>query len=142
MRLWTKMALLLLFVPLVASAQFKDLDTAMSNLNRGFGSGDVQAIVAGIGDSDQVQLDFRGLIDKSGYFGKDQVALLLDSLFDKAKPTDFQPTSSRGGSSGGQYQVRANWTVNVGGKSQTRNLYIILQKKADHWSIASVQSGS
>ena len=46
MRLSTKMALLLLFVPLVASAQYRDLDVALSNLTRGFGSGDPQAIVA------------------------------------------------------------------------------------------------
>lgn len=50
MRLWTKMAFVLLFVPLIASAQFKDLDGALSSLNRGFGGGDVQAIVAGIAE--------------------------------------------------------------------------------------------
>jgi len=33
MRLSIKMAFLLLFVPLIASAQFKDLDAAMTNLN-------------------------------------------------------------------------------------------------------------
>ena len=51
-RLWTRMALALAFFPVIASAQFKDLDTAMSNLTRGFGGGDAQAIVAGIGDSE------------------------------------------------------------------------------------------
>ncbi|HEX9161594.1 MAG TPA: DUF4783 domain-containing protein [Thermoanaerobaculia bacterium] len=143
MRLWTKLAFVLLFVPLVASAQFKDLDSALSNLNRGFGSGDVQAIVAGIGDGEQVQLDFRGLIDqKDVLYGKDQAAYLLDGLFNKAKPSDFQPTSSRGGSAEGQYHMTAKWTVSVAGKADARNLYITLRKKGDRWSIASVRSGS
>ena len=48
MKLVTRFAFVLLFVPLVASAQFRDLDAAMSNLDRGFGAGDVQAIVAGM----------------------------------------------------------------------------------------------
>src|SRR5439155_16620610 len=95
MRLWTKIAFALLFVPLVASAQFKDLDTAMSNLNRGFGSGDVQAIVAGIGDQEQVMLQFPGLVEQSGFFGRDQAAYLLDGLFNKTKPTSFEPANSK-----------------------------------------------
>src|SRR5215208_1508504 len=118
MRLWTKMAFVLLFVPLVASAQFKDLDTAMSNLNRGFGSGDVQAIVAGIGDGEQVMLQFPGLVDQSGFFGKDQAAYLLDGLFNKARPSDFEPTSSKKVSAEAQYHITARWTVSSGGKAE------------------------
>lgn len=142
MRLWTKIALALLFVPLIASAQFKDLDAAMSNLNRGFGGGDVQAIVAGIGDGEQVMLQFPGLIDKSGFFGKDQAAYLLDGLFNKAKPTNFEPTSSKKVSAEGQYHITARWTVENGGKSEPRDLYITLRNKGDRWSIASVRSAS
>lgn len=142
MRLWTKVAFVLLFVPLVASAQFKDLDTAMSNLNRGFGTGDVQAIVAGIGDGEQVMLQFPGLVDQSGFFGKDQAAYLLDGLFNKAKPTNFEPTSSKKSSAEGQYYITARWTVSNGGKTEARDLYITLRNKSDHWSVASVRSGS
>ena len=142
MRLWTKMAFVLLFVPLLASAQFKDLDTAMSNLNRGFGSGDVQAIVAGIGDGEQVMLQFPGLVDQSGFFGKDQAAYLLDGLFNKAKPSDFEPTSSKKVSAEGQYHITARWTINNAGKAEARDLYITLRMKNDRWSVASVRSAS
>jgi hypothetical protein len=142
MRLWTKIALALLFVPLIASAQFKDLDAAMSNLNRGFGGGEVQAIIAGIGDGEQVMLQFPGLIEQSGFFGKDQAAYLLDGLFNKAKPTSFEPTSSKKVSAEGQYHITARWTVENGGKSEPRDLYITLRNKGDRWSIASVRSAS
>jgi hypothetical protein len=50
------MAAVLMFVPFFAFAQFRDLDTALSNLNRGFGGGDVQAIVAGIDEGGKVRL--------------------------------------------------------------------------------------
>jgi hypothetical protein len=142
MRLWTKVAFVLVFVPLVASAQFKDLDAAMSNLNRGFGSGDVQAIVAGIGDDEKVMLQFPGLSDQSGFFGKDQAALLLDGLFNKARPSNFEPTSSKKVSAEGQYHITARWTVNAGGNAEARDLYITLRNKGDRWSIASVRSAS
>ena len=45
MKHWTRIAIVLMFVPIVASAQFRDLDAAMSNLERGFGGGNVDAIV-------------------------------------------------------------------------------------------------
>src|SRR5215208_332872 len=98
MRLWTKAALLLALVPVIASAQYKDLDTAVSNLERGFGSGEPQAIVAGVADGDKVMLQFPGLLNDSGFFGRDQVALVLDGLFDKVKPTGFEKTNVRGNS--------------------------------------------
>ncbi len=138
MKLWTKMAFLLLFVPLVASAQFKDLDAAMSNLTRGFGSGDVQAIVAGIGDGEQVMLEFPGMVDKRGFFGRDQAVYLLDELFNKAKPTGFEQLKARKVSAEGQYHITARWTVESG----DRDLYITLREKNDRWSIASVRSAS
>src|SRR5688572_31859627 len=72
MKLWTRIAFVMLFIPLVAQAQFRDLDAAMSNLERGFGGGDVDAIVSGIGADAQVQLQFPGLADKDGFFGRDQ----------------------------------------------------------------------
>ena len=51
MKVWTRIAFVMLFIPLVAQAQFRDLDAAMSNLERGFGGGDVDAIVSGISAS-------------------------------------------------------------------------------------------
>ena len=144
MRFRTRIAMLLTltFVPLVASAQFKDLDVAMSNLTRGFGSGDSQAVVAGIGDGDQVQLQFPGIITQSGFFGRDQAAYLLDGLFNKAKPVSFEQLSARKVSAEGQYHITARWTIQVSGKPEARDLYITLKNKNDRWSVVSVRSGS
>ena len=142
MKIWTKLAFALLFMPLVASAQYKDLDTAMSNLNQGFGGGQVDPIVAGIGDGEQVMLQFPGLVDQSGFFGKDQAVYLLDGLFNKTKPASFEPTSSKKVSAEGQYHITGRWTINVGGKPEARDLYITLRVKGERWSIASVRSAS
>ena len=142
MRLSMKMAVLLLFVPLVASAQFRDLDTAMSNLKRGFSSGDPQAIVAGMASGDKVMLQFPGLIEQSDFFGRDQAAYLLDGLFNKAKPVTFEPVNQRKVSAEGQYHINARWTIQVAGKPEARDLYVILRSKNDHWSVVSVRSAS
>ncbi len=144
MRLWTRIAMLLTIAltPLIASAQFKDLDVAMSNLTRGFGSGDSQAIVSGIGDADQVQLQFPGLVSQSGMFGRDQAAYLLDGLFNKAKPVSFDPLNQKKVSSEQQYHISGRWTIQVAGKPEVRDLYIILRSKGDRWAIVSVRSAS
>ncbi|HEX2831368.1 MAG TPA: DUF4783 domain-containing protein [Thermoanaerobaculia bacterium] len=138
MKHWTRFAFVLLFVPIVASAQFRDLDAAMSNLERGFGSGDVDAIVSGIGSGDQVMLQFPGLTDKEGFFGRDQAAYLLDGLFNKTKPSGFERLSAKGARSEGQYHIKARWTTSQG----DRDLYITLQQKDGRWTVASVKSGS
>jgi hypothetical protein len=141
MRLWSKIALVLAFVPLMASAQYKDLDSALSNLTRGFGSGDPQAIVSGIGDGDQVMLEFPGLLAESGkFFGRDQAAYLLDALFSKVKPTGFEQQSARKISAENQYSITAAWTIQNAGKSETRELYITLQNKNDKWSVVRIRS--
>jgi hypothetical protein len=142
MRLWTRIALVLAFVPLVASAQFKDLDSAMTSLSHGFGSGDAQAIVSGIGEGDQVMLQFPGLVTQNGFFGHDQAAYLLDGLFNKVHPNGFEQLSARKKSAEGQYDITASWTITNGGKAEARDLYITLRNKNDRWSIASVRSGS
>jgi hypothetical protein len=139
MRLWTKLALatvVTLGIPVVASAQYKDLDAAMSSLSRGFGSGDTQAIVAGIADGDQVQLQFPGLIDQSGFFGRDQATYVLEGLFAKAKPTGFEQQNTRKVSAEKQYHITAMWNV-AGGP---REIYITLKNTNDKWSIVSVRS--
>jgi hypothetical protein len=98
MRLWSKIAIILAFVPLIASAQYKDLDVALSNLTRGFGGGDPQAIVSGIADGDQVMLQFPGLIQQNGSntYGRDQAAYLLDGLFGKVHPSSFEQEARKG----------------------------------------------
>lgn len=142
MRLWTKVAFVLLFVPLVASAQYRDLDAAMSNLSRGFASGDVQAIVTGIADGDQVMLQFPGIVEQSGFFGRDQAAYLLDELFNKVDPVGFEQLNAKKVSAEGQYHITARWTVKAGGRTESRDLYITLRSKNDRWSIASIRSAS
>jgi hypothetical protein len=142
MRLWTRVAFLLLLVPVVASAQYKDLDVAMSNLTRGFGSGDAQAIISGIGDSDQVQMEFPGLVSQNGFFGRDQAAYLLDGLFNKVKPSGFEQINARKVSAEGQYHITASWTIVNNGKAEVRELYITLHNKGDRWSVVSVRSAS
>ena len=136
MKLATRIAFVLLFVPIVASAQFRDLDAAMSNLERGFGSGDVDAIVSGIGSAEQVMLQFPGLTDKSGFFGRDQAAYLLDGLFNKVKPSGFERVSAKGVRSEGQYHITAKWTINGG----DRDLYITLKQTDGKWAVVSVRS--
>jgi len=136
MKLWTRIAFALLFVPLVASAQFRDLDAAMSNLERGFGGGNVDAIVSGIGAGSQVQLQFPGLADKEGFFGRDQAAYLLDGLFNKVKPSGFERVSAKGARSEGQYHIKGRWSTSAG----ERDLYITLQQKDGRWTIVSIRS--
>jgi hypothetical protein len=141
MRLWSRIAVVLAFVPLVASAQFSDLDAALQNLTRGFGSGDPQAVVAGVVPTEKVMLQFPGLISENGFFGRDQAAYLLDGLFSKVHPTAFEQQSARKFSAEGQYQITALWTIQVGGKAETRELYITLKKEGEKWAVTSVRSG-
>ncbi|HEY8180779.1 MAG TPA: hypothetical protein VII32_00960 [Thermoanaerobaculia bacterium] len=142
MRIWSKIAIILAFVPLIASAQYKDLDVALSNLTRGFGGGDPQAIVSGIADGDQVMLQFPGLIQQSGsnVYGRDQAAYLLDGLFGKVHPSSFEQETARKVSAEGQYHITGTWTIQNAGKSENRELYITLHNKNDRWSILSVRS--
>jgi hypothetical protein len=140
MRTWTKFALsavVALGLPVIAAAQYKDLDTALSNLARGFGNGDTQAIVAGMADGDQVQLQFPGLVDQSGFFGRDQATYILEQVFSKAKPTGFDQKHLQKVSAEKQYVIDGTWDT-AGGQ---RMLYITLRQKGDKWAIVSVRSG-
>jgi hypothetical protein len=127
---------LVLLLPVVGSAQFSDLDAAMTNLERGFGSGDVNAIVSGVPEGYKAQLQFHipGLADQSGFFDRDQAAYLLDGPFKKVKPSGFELERVRRAE--GKYQIAARWTINSG----TVDLYIILQQKGEEWSLVSVRS--
>jgi hypothetical protein len=136
MKLATTIALVALFLPTVASAQYRDLDAALSNLERGFGSGDVDAITSGVSDDGQVQLQFPGLSDQSGLFGRDQAAYLLDGLFYQVKPSGFELVSYRGVRAEGQYYITARWHVADG----LRDLYITLKRTDDRWEVVSIRS--
>ena len=144
MRNWKSMAvaLSLMLFPVIASAQFKNLDTAMTSLTRGFSGGDAQAIVSGIGEGDQVMLQFPGLVEQNGFFGRDQAAYLLDGLFGKVRPSSFEQRSARKVSAEGQYHITASWTIQNNGKPEARELYITLRNKGDHWSVVSIRSAS
>jgi hypothetical protein len=143
MRLWSRIAVAVAvaFVPLVASAQFSDLDAALQNLTRGFGSGDPQAIVSGVTPGDKVMLQFPGLITESGFYGRDQVAYLLDGLFNKVHPTAFEQQKVKKEGAEPQYTITALWTISVNGKPETRTLYVQLKKQGEKWAVTSVQSG-
>jgi hypothetical protein len=129
---------LVLFLPIVASAQFKKIDTALSNLSRGFGSGDPQAIVAGIADEDKVQLQFTGLSNQNGYFGRDQATYLLETLFSKVHPSAFKRLSVRQVSGAGEYHITARWTIQANGKPASRLLNITLHQQNTAWVLVSV----
>jgi len=58
------------------------------------------------------------------------------------KPTGFEQMSARKVSAEGQYHITAAWTVQNGGKSEARDLYITLRSKNDRWSVASIRSAS
>ncbi|HUF18977.1 MAG TPA: DUF4783 domain-containing protein [Thermoanaerobaculia bacterium] len=137
MKLWRSAAfIILLFVPVVASAQYRDLDSAMSNLARGFERGQTQNIIEGISTGDKINLEFPGLVTESGFFGRDQASYLLDELFNKTKPTGFERRTARGGSSSGAYNIKASWTVSQG----ERDLYITLKEQDGRWLIVSIRS--
>ncbi len=119
---------------------YRDLDAAMSNLERGFGSGDVQAIAEGIAGDRQVELQFPGLIDQNGFFGRDQAAYLFDQLFNKVRPSGFERVSARKVSAEGQYHIVGRWSIAVNGKPETRELYITLRFTDNQWSIVSVRT--
>lgn len=138
MKFWRGAAfIILLLVPVYASAQYRDLDSAMGNLARGFERGDTQQIIEGISAGDKVELEFPGLVNDSGFFGRDQASYLLDELFNKTKPTGFERRSARGGSSSGSYSIKGSWTVQQG----ERDLYITLREQDGRWSIVSIRSG-
>lgn len=136
------MAVILLALPLVASAQgFKDLDAALAGLSRGFARGESQAILSGMAGSDKAELNFPGLVEKEGFFGKDQAAYLLDELFQKAKPADFESGNIRKVSAEKLYNITATWTIQPGGSAEQRELYITLRNnKEGLWSIVSIKS--
>lgn len=139
MRTWTKFAMAMIValgMPVIASAQYRDLDTALSNLSRGFGSADTQAIVAGIADGEKVQLQFQGLIDQSGFYGRDQATYILEQLFAKTKPTGFEQQTAKKVSAEAQYQIVGVWSI-AGGP---RTLYITLHSSGNKWSIVSLRS--
>ena len=77
---------------------------------------------------------------QSGFFGRDQAAYLLDGLFNKVKPTGFEQLSARKVSAEGQYHITAAWTIQSGGKTEARDLYVTLRNKNDRWSIVSVKA--
>lgn len=137
-RLLAVLAVTVAFPAMLAAQGFKDLDAALASVARGFERGETQAIVSGMAEGDQVMLQFPGLVDKSGFFGRDQAAYLLDELFRKAQPRGFEQVSARKVSSEGQYHITARWTLGRDGGE--RELYVTLRNRNDRWSIASVRS--
>lgn len=127
-----------LVAPVLYGQGYRDLDAAMSSLARGFERGESGPVVTGVGD--QVMLQFPGLMDEDGFFGRDQAAYMLDELFGKVRPSGFEVTSARKVSAQGQYHVTANWTIRSGDSTELRELFVTLQSREDRWTIVSIKS--
>ncbi|HEY5611047.1 MAG TPA: hypothetical protein VIL97_07560 [Thermoanaerobaculia bacterium] len=141
MKRWIGIALALMLVPMLASAEgFKDLDAAMSAISRGFSTGQSRPVVEGVLEGDKVWLHFAGLLDDEAYFGRDQVALLLDKLFSRVESTGFRRVSERKDSAENLWNVRAKWTFKQGEKVEERDLYISLANRDNRWKIVSIES--
>lgn len=141
MRMWERIAIVLLLVPALASAQgYRDLDAALSGVSRGFEQGDAAPILAGVASDEQVKLEFPGLVSQEGIFGRDQASYLLEELFGKTGRGSFEQRSARKISAENQYQITADWTFSRDDKSETRQIYITLGKRGEHWSIVSIRS--
>ena len=135
------LSFVLLFVPVLAWAGgYGDLDNAMSAIGSGLEKGDSGPLVTGIGDGEKIELQFPGLADRSGFFGPDQAALILNEVFRKASPSAFEQTSARKVSAEKQYHIKGSWTINPGGSPEERDVYVILQEKDGRWSIISIRS--
>jgi hypothetical protein len=138
-----RLLIVLMFVPLLGWAQgYRNLDEALAGLSRGFEAGSADAIVAGLSEGEKVMLSFPGLMDQSGFFGRDQASYLIENLFTKVKPVRFQQVNTRKNTAEKQYLITARWTIEQGGTRGERDLYITLRNQEDRWTIASIRSGS
>jgi hypothetical protein len=135
--------LMMAALPLAALAQgFGDLDQATANLSRGFGGGEARAIVAGLGESDKVQLQFPGLIDETGFFGRDQASYMLEKLFRNVSPSGYARKRERGVKAENQFRIEADWTISREGRTEVVPLYLTLQKNGERWVLVSARSAS
>ena len=136
----TAIAFALILAPVVAFAGgYGDLDNAMTAIGSALEKGDSGPLVAGIGDGDKIELQFPGLAERSGFFGPDQAALVLDDVFRKASPSGFEQNSARKVSAEKQYHIKGSWRISPGGASEEREVYVILQEKGPRWSIISIR---
>ena len=135
--------LLVAALPLATVAQgFEDLDQATANLSRGFGGGEARAVVAGLGESDKVQLQFPGLIEETGFFGRDQASYMLEKLFNAVKPSGYTRVRDRKVGAENQYRIEANWTITREGRSEVVPLHLTLQLNGERWVLVSARSVS
>jgi hypothetical protein len=134
------LSLALILAPVVAFAGgYGDLDNAMTAIGSALEKGDSGPLVSGI-DGDKIELQFPGLAERSGFFGPDQAALVLNDVFRKASPSGFEQNSARKVSAEKQYHIKGSWKISPGGSPEERDVYIILQEKDGRWSIISIRS--
>ena len=137
MKFWTRIAFVMLFVPLVASAQFRDLDAAMSNLERGFGSGDVDAIVSGIGADEQVSCSSRGSIDKRRLLRPRSGRVSARRALQQGQADRLRARQRRGPRAEGQYHIKARWSI---GGRRARPLHHAARRSDARWIVVSIRS--
>jgi len=130
------MCLALVPAGLVAE-EYRDLDTAVASIRRGLERGETAPILAGV--SDQVMLQFSGLMQDSGFFSRDQASFFLTELFEKAKPERLEIVSARKVSAQGQYHITAAWTIRG---PETREVFVTLQSRDDQWRVTSIRSST
>jgi hypothetical protein len=134
-------ALTFIVAPVAAIAGgYGDLDNALTAIGAALEKGESGPLVSGIGDGDKLELQFPGLAERSGFFGPDQAALVLDDVFRKASPSGFEQNSARKVSAEKQYHIKGSWRISPAGASEEREVYVILQEKNGRWSIISIRS--
>jgi hypothetical protein len=138
------MLFVVLLLPAAASAQYTR-DDVFEKLSDGFGRGYAAPIVEGMPQGMPVRLEFPEL-SLSRNVGRNQNATaVLEQVFKRIRPKIFVPRP------GWDQQLekskadvtcilRAQWRVEIDGKSQLRELYITLRNDDDEWRVISIRS--
>ena len=136
---------LVLLLPLVASAQYTR-DDVFEKLRDGFGRGNVASIVEGMPQGMPVRLELPELSLNRNVGRTTNAMAVLEQAFKGIRPIIFVP---RPGWNEQLEQsrtdvtciLRAQWRLEIEGKSQLRELYIRLRNDDDEWRILSIRSG-
>jgi hypothetical protein len=130
---------LVLLLPVVALSQYTR-DDVFAKLRSGFSRGDAAPIVEGMPQGMPVRLEFPEL-SLSRYVGRNANATaVLEQVFKGIRPKIFVPRSGwdeelEKSKTDVTCILRAQWRVEIDGKSQLRELYITLRNEDDDKSL-------
>jgi hypothetical protein len=135
---------LVLLLPAVASAQYTR-DDVFAKLRTGFSRGDVDSIVEGMPQGAPVHLEFPEISLNRNVGRKVNAPAILEQVFKGIHPKIFVPRPGwdeelEKSKTDVQCNLRGQWRVEIDGKSQLRELYIMLQNNGDEWLIKSIRS--